>query len=41
MTISETESFLRSHRGHGTLVGDADEPTCNAYLFTVACRSWR
>ncbi|PYN82747.1 MAG: hypothetical protein DMD96_05055 [Candidatus Rokuibacteriota bacterium] len=34
--FSDLEDFLRSHRPHGTLTGDATEPAWNGYLLTVA-----
>jgi hypothetical protein len=35
--IDEIEAFIREHRAHGELVGDATEPAANGYMITVAC----
>ena len=35
--LADLEDFLRDHRPHGTLTGDATEPAWNGYLLTVAC----
>jgi hypothetical protein len=35
--LTELEEFVRDHRPHGTLTGDATEPAWNGYLLTVAC----
>jgi hypothetical protein len=35
--IDEIEAFIRDHREHGELVGDATEPAANGYMITVAC----
>jgi hypothetical protein len=32
------ETFVREHRDHGPLVGDATKPAANGYMLTVACR---
>ena len=38
MTLrADLEEFVRDHRPHGTLTGDATEPARNGYLLTVAC----
>jgi hypothetical protein len=36
-TTAEIEAFIREHREHGRLTGDAGEPASNGYLLTVAC----
>ena len=35
--LADLEEFVRDHRPHGTLTGDATEPTGNGYLLTGAC----
>ncbi len=35
--LSDLEEFVRDHRPHGTLTGDATEPVQNGYLLTVTC----
>jgi hypothetical protein len=35
--LAELEEFVRDHRPHGTLTGEATEPAWNGYLITVAC----
>jgi hypothetical protein len=35
--IADLEEFVRDHRQHGGLTGDATEPTPNGYRLTVAC----
>ena len=35
--VAEPEEFVRDHRPHGTLTGDATKPAWNGYLLTVAC----
>jgi hypothetical protein len=35
--IDEIEAFIREHRQHGDLTGDATEPAANGYMITVAC----
>src|SRR5438445_12179218 len=35
--LADLEDFVRNHRPHGTLTGDATEPAWNGYLLTVAC----
>ncbi len=35
--LSDLEEFVRDHRPHGTLTGDATEPVRNGYRLTVAC----
>jgi hypothetical protein len=38
MTLLATlEEFVRDHRPHGALTGDATEPAWNGYQLTVAC----
>ena len=38
MTITdEIEAFIREHRDHGQVMGDATEPLPNGYQVTVAC----
>ena len=33
----DVEAFIREHRDHGQLVGDATEPAANGYMLEVAC----
>ena len=35
--IADLEEFVRDHRSHGMMTGDATEPAWNGYLLTVAC----
>ena len=35
--LIDLEQFVRDHRAHGPLTGDATEPVLNGYLLTVAC----
>ena len=35
--LADLAEFVHDHRPHGTLTGDATEPTWNGYLLTVAC----
>jgi hypothetical protein len=35
--LIDLEEFVRLHRPHGALTGDATEPASNGYLLTVAC----
>jgi len=35
--LADLEEFVRDHRPHGTLTGDATEPAWNGYRLTVAC----
>lgn len=35
--LADLEQFVRDHRPHGPLTGDATEPAWNGYLVTVAC----
>ncbi len=35
--LTDLEEFVRDHRLHGPLTGDATEPVLNGYLLTVAC----
>ncbi len=38
MSITEdVEDFIRLHREHGQLVGDATEPTLTGYRVTITC----
>jgi hypothetical protein len=37
--IDEIETFIRDHREHGELVGDATEPAANGYMITVPARA--
>jgi hypothetical protein len=38
VSISEdVEDFIRRHREHGQLVGDATEPTLTGYRVTITC----
>ena len=38
MTITdEIEAFIREHRDHGQVMGDATEPLTNGYQVTIAC----
>ena len=34
---SDLEAFVRDHRPHGQLTGDATEPTLTGYRLTIAC----
>ena len=33
--LADLEEFIRHHRPHGTMTGDATEPAWNGYLLTV------
>jgi hypothetical protein len=35
--LAELEEFVRGHRRHGTMTGDATAPAWNGYRITVAC----
>jgi hypothetical protein len=35
--LSDLEEFVREHRPHGELQGDATPPTAKGYTVTVAC----
>jgi len=35
--LADLEDFVRDHRPHGELTGDATEPAPNGYRLTVAC----
>ena len=35
--LADLEAFIRDHRPHGGLKGDATEPATNGYRLTVAC----
>ncbi len=35
--LARLDAFIRDHRPHGMLTGDATEPARNGYLLTVAC----
>jgi hypothetical protein len=35
--LADLEEFVTNHRPHGSMTGDATEPTWNGYLLTVAC----
>jgi len=35
--LPELEEFVRDHRSHGGMTGDATEPAPNGYRLTVAC----
>ncbi len=35
--LADLEEFIHDHRPHGTLTGDATEPTWNGYLLSVTC----
>jgi hypothetical protein len=35
--VDSTEDFVRLHRAHGQLVGDATEPTLTGYRVTITC----
>ena len=38
MSITDdVEEFIRLHRAHGQLVGDATEPTLTGYRVTIVC----
>ena len=33
----DVAAFIRDHRGHRQLAGDATEPTANGYMLTITC----
>jgi len=35
--LADLETFVRDHRPHSTLTGDATEAAWNGYRLTVAC----
>ena len=35
--LADLEEFVRDHRRHGEMTGDAKAPAWNGYLLTVAC----
>jgi len=35
--LADLEEFVRDHRQHGQMTGDATEPEWNGYRLTVAC----
>jgi len=35
--LADLEEFVRDHRPHGGLSGEATEPSSNGYRLTVAC----
>ena len=35
--LTDLEQFVRDHRPHGGMTGDATQPTSNGYRLTVAC----
>ena len=35
--LTDLGEFVRDHRPHGGMTGDATEPAWNGYLLTVAC----
>ena len=35
--LADLEEFVRDHRPHGPMTGDATEPAWNGYRLTVAC----
>jgi hypothetical protein len=35
--LADLEEFVRDHRPHGGMTGDATEPMSNGYRLTVAC----
>ena len=35
--LADLEEFIRHHRPHGTMTGDATEPAWNGYRVTVGC----
>ena len=38
MTVTaDVEAFIREHRAHGELMGDAGSPSGNGYMLEVAC----
>jgi hypothetical protein len=37
MIVDELEAFIRDHRAHGGLEGDAGDLTENGYMITIAC----
>jgi hypothetical protein len=36
--LADLEAFVRDHRPHDGMTGDATEPTANGYLLTVTCQ---
>lgn len=35
--VADLEEFVRNHRPHGGMTGDATEPASNGYRLTVGC----
>jgi hypothetical protein len=35
--LADLEAFVRDHRPHGGMTGDATQPAWNGYRLTVAC----
>ena len=35
--LADLEEFVRDHRPHGGMTGDATQPARNGYRLTVAC----
>ena len=35
--LTDLQEFVRVHRPHGGMTGDATEPAWNGYLLTVTC----
>jgi len=35
--LADLEEFVREHRPHGWMTGDATEPAANGYRLTVKC----
>jgi hypothetical protein len=35
--LADLEEFVREHRPHGGMTGDATEPASNGYRLTVVC----
>jgi hypothetical protein len=36
-SLADLEAFVRDHRPHSGMTGDATQPAWNGYLLTVAC----
>ena len=35
--LADLEDFVRSHRPHGAMIGDATAPAWNVYQLTIIC----
>ena len=35
--LTDLQEFVRNHRPHGSMTGDASEPAWNGYQIAVAC----